>query len=69
VISAGSCTARNLEYAGIPPLGFSAMMGGRYYVKKIPWQIATLYSGDWLLKTVLIDVIVGVRRTKHRCPH
>jgi hypothetical protein len=45
--------------------GFSAMMWvGAIMWEKTPWQIAAIHSGDWLLKTLLIAVIVGLWRTK-----
>jgi hypothetical protein len=45
--------------------GFSAMMWvGAIMWEKASWQIAAIHSGDWLLKTLLIAVIVGVWRTK-----
>jgi hypothetical protein len=41
--------------------GFSAMMWvGAIMWEKTPWQIAAIHSGDWLLKTLLIAVILGV---------
>ena len=43
--------------------GFSAMMWvGAIMWEKTPWQIAAIHSGDWLLKTLLIAVILGVWR-------
>ena len=43
--------------------GFSGMMWlGAIMWEKTPWQVAALHSGDWLLKTILIAVIVGVWR-------
>ena len=43
--------------------GFSAMMWvGAITWEKTPWQVAAIHSGDWLLKTILIAVIVGVWR-------
>jgi hypothetical protein len=40
--------------------GFSAMMWtGAIMWEKTPWQIAAIHSGDWLVKTVLIAVILG----------
>jgi len=43
--------------------GFSAMMWvGANMWEKTPWQIAAIHSGDWLLKTLLIAVILGVWR-------
>jgi hypothetical protein len=45
--------------------GFSGMMWvGAIMWEKIPWQVAAIHSGDWLLKTILIAVIVGVWRGK-----
>jgi hypothetical protein len=43
--------------------GFSAMMWvGAIMWEKTPWQIAAIHSGDWLQKTLLIAVILGVWR-------
>jgi len=43
--------------------GFSAMMWlGAIVWEHTPWQIAAIHSGDWLLKTLLIAVILGVWR-------
>ena len=43
--------------------GFSAMMWtGAVMWEKTPWEIAAIHSGDWLLKTILIAVILGVWR-------
>jgi hypothetical protein len=43
--------------------GFSGMMWvGAIMWEKTPWQVAAIHSGDWLLKTILIAVIVGVWR-------
>jgi hypothetical protein len=43
--------------------GFSAMMWvGAIVWERTPWQIAAVHSGDWLLKTLLIAVILGVWR-------
>jgi hypothetical protein len=40
--------------------GFSAMMWvGAIMWEKTPWQVAAIHSGDWLVKTVLIAVIVA----------
>jgi hypothetical protein len=41
--------------------GFSAIMW-----EKTPWQVAAIHSGDWLLKTILIALIVGVWPAKLR---
>src|SRR6266852_6962898 len=43
--------------------GFSGMMWvGAIMWEKTPWQVAAIHSGDWLLKTILIAVIVGIWR-------
>lgn len=43
--------------------GFSAMMwAGAIMWEKTPWQIAAIHSGDWLVKTVLISVILALWR-------
>src|SRR5258708_24459006 len=43
--------------------GFSGMMWvGAIMWEKTPWQVAAIHSGDWLPKTILIAVIVGVWR-------
>ncbi|MCU1317770.1 MAG: hypothetical protein JWN63_3092 [Candidatus Acidoferrum typicum] len=43
--------------------GFSGMMwAGAMMWEKTPWQVAAIHSGDWLLKTILIALIVGVWR-------
>jgi hypothetical protein len=43
--------------------GFSAMMWvGAIMWEKTPWQVAAIHSGDWLIKTTLIAVIVGLWR-------
>jgi|SRR5260370_6305473 hypothetical protein len=44
--------------------GFSAMMWvGAIMWEKTPWQVAAIHSGDWLLKTLLIAVILGLWRS------
>lgn len=41
--------------------GFSAMMWiGAIMWEKTPWQIAAIHSGDWLVKTTLIAVVLRV---------
>jgi Protein of unknown function (DUF1761) len=45
--------------------GFSGMMWvGAIMWEKTPWQVAAIHSGDWLLKTILIAVILGAWRAK-----
>ena len=44
--------------------GFSGVMWvGAIMWEKTPWQVAAIHSGDWLLKTLLIAVILGVWRS------
>ena len=43
--------------------GFSAMMWmGAIMWEKTPWQIAAIHSGDWLLKTLLVAIILSAWR-------
>jgi hypothetical protein len=43
--------------------GFSAMMWiGAIMWEKTPWQVAAIHSGDWLVKTLLIAVMLGLWR-------
>ncbi len=43
--------------------GFSAMMwAGAIMWENTPWQIAAIHSGDWLVRTVLISMILAVWR-------
>ena len=45
--------------------GFCALMwSGAIMWEKTPWQIAAIHSGDWLIKTVLISIILGAWRIK-----
>lgn len=49
--------------------GFSALMwSGAIMWEKTPWQIAAIHSGDWLIKTVLIAVILGATPGKKHEP-
>lgn len=44
-------------------LGFSAMMWvGAIMWEHTPWLVAAIHSGDWLLKTILMAVILGLWR-------
>lgn len=44
-------------------IGFSLVMWvGAIIWESVPVKLAAIHSGDWLLKTVLITVIVGVWR-------
>jgi hypothetical protein len=47
--------------------GFSAVMwAGAIMWEKTPWQVAAIHSGDWLLKSTLIAVILGTWRPRGR---
>jgi hypothetical protein len=42
-------------------VGFPAMLLlGSVVHEKVPWRLAALHAGDWLVKLLLIAVIVGV---------
>jgi hypothetical protein len=44
-------------------IGLSAMQWvGSILWEKVPWKMAAIHAGDWLVKLVLIAVIVGVWR-------
>lgn len=36
------------------------LLSGSVLHEKVPWKLAALHSGDWLVKLLLISVIVGV---------
>ena len=43
--------------------GFSALMWiGAITWEGTPWQVAVIHSGDWLLKTLLIAIVLGLWR-------
>ena len=45
--------------------GFSALMwAGAIMWEGTPWQVAAIHSGDWLLKTLLISVLLGMLAPK-----
>lgn len=42
-------------------IGFPfVLLSGSVLHEKVPWKLAALHSGDWLVKLLLISVIVGV---------
>jgi hypothetical protein len=44
-------------------IGLSAMQWvGSIMWEKVPWKMAAIHAGDWLVKLVVIAVIVGVWR-------
>ena len=40
------------------------LLAGSIMWEKVPWQLAAIHAGDWLVKLVLIAVIVGAWRRK-----
>jgi hypothetical protein len=30
--------------------------------EKVPWKLAVIHAGDWLVKLIIISVLVGVWR-------
>lgn len=38
------------------------LLSGSVLHENVPWKLATIHAGDWLLKLVLIAVVVGVWR-------
>jgi hypothetical protein len=42
-------------------IGFPAIiLSGSVLHEKVPWKLATIHAGDWLLKLVAIAIVVGV---------
>jgi hypothetical protein len=49
--------------AAILWIGFPAMLlAGSVIHERVPWQLAVIHAGDWLLKLLIIGVIVGAWR-------
>jgi hypothetical protein len=55
------------DWTGAVALGFAVWIGfpvvlwtGAIMWEKVPWMLATIHAGDWLLKLLLIAVIVSV---------
>ena len=44
------------EWVGFPVI----LLLGSVVHEKVPWRLAVLHAGDWLVKLLLIAVIVGV---------
>src|SRR5919109_1646998 len=50
-----------VAYAAALWIGFPAMLlAGSVIHENVPWQLAAIHSGDWLLKLLIIAVIVAV---------
>lgn len=42
-------------------IGFPAvLLSGSVVHEKVPWKLAAIHAGDWLLKLVIISLIVGL---------
>jgi hypothetical protein len=42
-------------------IGFPAIiLSGSVIHEKVPWKLAAIHAGDWLLKLIVIAVVVGV---------
>ena len=40
----------------------AVLLTGSVVHEKVPWQLAAIHSGDWLVKLLLVTTIVGRRR-------
>ena len=61
VLLGGGGWKRAVGLAVLVWFGFSAMMWlGAIMWEGTPWQIAAIHSGDWLLKTILICLVLGL---------
>jgi hypothetical protein len=44
-------------------IGFPAViLAGSVFHEKVPWQLAAIHAGDWLLKLSVVAAIVGAWR-------
>lgn len=57
------------DWTGAVQLGLALWVGfpvvllaGSVMWDQVPWKLATIHAGDWLLKLLVISVIVGVWR-------
>lgn len=37
------------------------LLSGSVVHEKVPWQLAAIHAGDWLIKLALVSTIVGWR--------
>lgn len=52
-----------LLLAAVLWVGFPAvLLSGSVVHEKVPWKLAALHAGDWLLKLLVITLIVGLWR-------
>ncbi|MFI6507857.1 DUF1761 domain-containing protein [Streptosporangium sp. NPDC050855] len=52
-----------LALAGVLWIGFPCvLLAGSVLHERVPWRLAAVHAGDWLLKLVAITVIVGTWR-------
>jgi hypothetical protein len=55
------------DWTGALALGFALWIGfpvvlwtGAIMWEKVPWKLAAIHAGDWLMKVLVVAVIVGV---------
>jgi hypothetical protein len=67
-VLAGLATELEIEdWTAAVALGFAVWIGfpvvlwtGAIMWEKVPWKLAAIHAGDWLVKVLIIAVIVGV---------
>jgi hypothetical protein len=37
------------------------LLSGSVFHEKVPWQLAAIHAGDWLVKLLLVSAVVGRR--------
>ena len=57
------------NWTGAVPLGLAlwiafpvVLLAGSVFHENVPWRLAAIHAGDWLLKLLVIAVIVGLWR-------
>jgi hypothetical protein len=55
------------DWTGAVALGFALWIGfpivlwvGAVMWEKVPWRLAAIHAGDWLMKVLVITILVGV---------
>ena len=38
------------------------LLTGSVVHEKVPWRLAAIHAGDWLVKLLLVTLVVGARR-------
>jgi hypothetical protein len=53
-----------LAVAVLAWVGFPAvLLSGSVLHERVPWQLAAIHAGDWLLKLIAVTLIVGLGGT------